>query len=165
MVDQALFSSDRTEWETPQWLWDELDLEFDFDIDAAATESNAKVPIFYTKEDDSLSQPWYDRPESVRNVWVNPPYGRGVGEWVKKAYIESQKGATVVMLLAARTDTSWFHDWILGRAEVRFLRGRLVFEEDGNPVVYINKKTGKPQEGKAPFPSMIVIYRPPHKRG
>ena len=87
------------------------------------------------------------------------------GEWTKKAYLESQLGATVVVLLPARTDTAWFHDWVLGRAEIRFLRGRLIFEIDGHPVQYLNKKTGRLVNGKAPFPSMVIVYKPTYKRG
>jgi site-specific DNA-methyltransferase (adenine-specific) len=149
MVGQALFSSSGNEWETPDWLWEELDIEFNFDLDAAASEENAKLSFYYTEEDDALGQPWYNRVEGVCNIWVNPPYGRGIVEWVRKAYIESQRGATVVVLLPARTDTAWFHDWVLGRAEIRFLRGRLKFSGS---------------ENSAPFPSMVVVYRPPHKR-
>jgi site-specific DNA-methyltransferase (adenine-specific) len=150
MVGQALFSSGNGEWETPDWLWEELDVEFDFHLDAAASEENAKVSFYYTIEDDALVQPWANLSEGVSSVWVNPPYGRGVVEWVRKAYLESQHGATVVILLPARTDTAWFHDWVLGRAEIRFLRGRLKFSNS---------------ENSAPFPSMIVVYKPPHKKG
>lgn len=80
-------------------------------------------------------------------VFCNPPYGREVGKWVRKAYEEAQRGATVVLLIPARTDTTYFHDYIYGRAEIRFVRGRLRFTDE---------------EGKAytaaPFPSMVVIY-------
>jgi site-specific DNA-methyltransferase (adenine-specific) len=149
MVSSVLFASNSSAWETPQWLWDELDLEFDFDLDAAATPENAKVSFYYTEKDNALIRPWFNRYEGIQNIWLNPPYGRGVGAWVQKAYIESQRGATVVMLLPARTDTAWFHDWVLGRAEIRFLRGRLKFSNSVNA---------------ATFPSIIVIFRPPYKR-
>jgi len=149
MVSPILFSSDTGEWETPQWLYDELDLEFDFDLDAAANDDNTKCEWYFTEQDNGLLIPWFNGQEGVRNVWVNPPYGRGVGVWVQKAYIESQRGATVVMLLPARTDTAWFHDWILGRAEIRFLRGRLKFSNSIN---------------SATFPSIVIVFRPPHKR-
>ena len=83
-------------------------------------------------------------------MYCNPPYGRYItGKWVKKAYEESLKGIRIVMLIPARTDTQWFHDYIYGKAEIRFVRGRLKFtDNDGNAV------------GTAPFPSMVVIYNP-----
>ena len=149
MISKVLFASGNTEWETPQYLWDELDLEFGFHLDAAASDENTKVPFYYTTEDDALKQNWFDRSQGITSIWVNPPYGRGIVEWVKKAYLESQRGATVVMLLPARTDTAWFHNWVLGRAEIRFLRGRLKFSNSAN---------------SATFPSVIVIFRPPWQR-
>ncbi len=149
MVDQALFSSNSSAWVTPDWLWEELDIEFEFDLDAAASAENTKVSFYYTEEDDALVQPWYNREQGVRSIWVNPPYGRGIVNWVKKAFVESQRGATVIVLLPARTDTIWFHDWVLGRAEIRFLRGRLKFSN---------------AENSAPFPSMVIIYRPSYQR-
>ncbi len=80
-------------------------------------------------------------------MFCNPPYGREIGKWVHKAYIEAQKGVTVVMLIPARTDTAYFHDFIKDCAEIRFIRGRLKFtDEDGN------------SSDSAPFPSMVVIY-------
>lgn len=81
------------------------------------------------------------------SVFCNPPYGRALGAWVRKAYEEAQAGTTVVLLIPARTDTAYFHDYIYGKAEIRFLRGRLHFEdEDGN------------RFPPAPFPSMVVVY-------
>lgn len=90
-------------------------------------------------------------------VFCNPPYSKKGNQdaWVKKCYTESLKpNTTVVALIPARTDTSRFHDYILGKAEIRFIRGRLVFEVDGKPLI---GKNGKPQP--APFPSMICIWR------
>ncbi len=142
MNTKTLFSSQTGEWETPQELYDKLDKEFGFDLDACATGSNAKCSRYYTKQEDALQQPWEG------NVWCNPPYSRQVGRWVKKAYDEAQNGATVVMLLFARTDTQWFHDYIYNKAEVRFLKGRLRF--NGCKV-------------NAPAPSMVVVFRPTSK--
>lgn len=142
MIDKSLLSSKTDNWSTPQHLFDTLNAEFHFSLDACADEHNRKCPLYYTKEQDGLAQDWCDH-----TVWCNPPYGRHVGEWVKKAYAASQCGATVVMLLAARTDTAWFHDYILGKAEIRFIRGRLIF--------------GKTTDTRAPFPSMVVVFRPP----
>lgn len=135
MKTEVLLSSRSVEWSTPQDFFDELDAEFHFDLDVAATPENAKCERFFTKEDDGLQQEW------TGTVWCNPPYGRKVGEWVKKA---AESKATTVMLLHARTDTKWFHEYILPKAEVRFVKGRLCFGG------------GK---GRAPFPSMLVIFR------
>ncbi len=140
MNTKLMFSSKTDLWSTPQGLFDELNKEFGFTLDVCATKDNAKCAEYYTKEQDGLSLPW----EGV--VWCNPPYGRGIGEWVRRAWLSSACGATVVMLLPARTDTRWFHDYIYskGRVEVRFLKGRLKFGNSKNP---------------APFPSMIVVFR------
>lgn len=132
-------SSKTDEWETPQVLFDQLDREFHFTLDPCADHFNHKTPEYFTKEMDGLKQKW------TGTVFCNPPYGRQIGKWVKKAYDESQNGATVVMLIPARTDTSWFHDWIYGKAEIRFIRGRIVF--------------GKAKYN-APFPSMVCIFNP-----
>jgi phage N-6-adenine-methyltransferase len=135
---EVMFSSKKDDWETPQWLFDELNKEFDFDLDVCATRENKKCRNFYAKELNGLKQSW----QGV--CWMNPPYGREIGKWIKKAYEESLKGSTVVCLLPARTDTKWFHDYILGKAEVRFLKGRLKFGGSKN---------------SAPFPSMVVVFR------
>lgn len=140
MNADVMFSSQSDMWETPQDLFDKLNDEFHFDLDVCATADNAKCAAFYSPEQDGLIQPWYD------NCLCNPPYGRQVGKWVKKAYDTAYvDGNLVVMLLPARTDTSWFHDWIYNKAEIRFLRGRLKFGNSKN---------------SAPFPSMIVIFNP-----
>src|SRR5690349_10782386 len=111
------FSSQTNEWETPQDFFDLLNAEFDFTLDAAATADNAKCPTYFTEADDGLAQDWTGR------VWCNPPYGRGIGNWIKKAAIS--KAELVVMLIPARTDTKAWHRWIFGndRAEVRFVPG------------------------------------------
>lgn len=116
-----------------------MNAEFDFNLDAAASDQNHKCKRYFTKSENGLAQPW------VGTVWCNPPYGRDVGKWVAKAESEHTKhGNTIVMLLPARTDTKWFHDYIYGKAEIRFVRGRLKFGGSKN---------------SAPFPSMIVIWR------
>ena len=139
MNADVMFSSKTDLWETPKDFFDKLDAEFHLNLDVCALPENAKCAAFYTPEMDGLSQPWYG------NCWCNPPYGRQVGQWVAKAAQSAAEGATVVMLLPARTDTAWFHDYIYGRAEVRFVRGRLKFGGSTN---------------SAPFPSMVVIFRP-----
>ena len=142
MNKKVLFSSKTEMWETPQDLFEKLNDEFHFTVDVCATAENAKCKKYYTPEIDGLSQPW----DGV--VWCNPPYGRQIGKWVFAASVASGvRNATVVMLLPARTDTRWFHDYIYQkeRVEVRFIKGRLKFGESKN---------------SAPFPSMICIFRP-----
>lgn len=107
-MNDVLFSSKSEEWSTPQDLFDKLNEEFHFAIDAAATPENAKCKKYYTKHQNSLIQKW----SGYGAVWCNPPYGRGIIHWVNKAYAVSSTGTTVVMLLPARTDTEWFHEYI-----------------------------------------------------
>ena len=142
MINKALFSSNSEEWSTPQELFDELNKEFHFTLDAAANKENAKCKRYFDKEKNGLAQSW-----GGEAVWCNPPYGRQIGEWMKKALEETKQSGTVaVMLVPARTDTSWFHSFVYHRAELRFLRGRLRF---GNA------------DNGAPFPSMLAIFRGP----
>ncbi len=139
MMNKGLFSSNSNEWSTPKDFFQALDAEFHFNLDPCATPQNAKCERFYTIENDGLAQNWGGR------VFCNPPYGRDLRKWVKKCYEESKRCEVVVMLIPARTDTSYFHDYIYHKAsEIRFIRGRLHFNES---------KQG------APFPSMVVIYR------
>jgi site-specific DNA-methyltransferase (adenine-specific) len=140
MINQGLFSSNSNEWATPKEFFRALDAEFHFNLDPCATESNAKCKRFYTIEDDGLARSW-----GGARVFCNPPYGRELHKWVKKCYEESRNPDTlVVMLIPARTDTSYFHEYIYHKAkEIRFIRGRLHFNES---------KQG------APFPSMVVIF-------
>lgn len=131
----VMFSSKTDLWATPQAFFDELNEEFTFDLDTCAIADNAKCARFFSPEEDGLAQDWTDC-----IAWCNPPYGREIGKWVKKA---AESRARVVMLLPARTDTAWFHDYIYGKAEIRFVRGRLKFGDGKN---------------SAPFPSMVVIF-------
>jgi phage N-6-adenine-methyltransferase len=140
MNTDLMFSSKTDEWETPQDLFNELNKEFDFGIDVCANESNKKCNTYFDRAKDGLKQYWF----LWKSIWMNPPYGREIGKWVEKAYETSLKGSTVVCLLPARTDTRWFHQYILGKAEIRFIKGRLKFGGSKN---------------SAPFPSMIVIYK------
>ena len=135
MINNAVFSSTTDMWETPKDLFDKLDEEFKFQTDVCAIKQNAKCKSFYTPEQNGLKQIW------TGVCWCNPPYGRGIEKWMQKAY---ESNATVVCLVPARTDTKWFHDFVLGKAEIRFIRGRLKFGNSKN---------------SAPFPSMLVIYR------
>lgn len=111
----------RDDWETPAWLYDELDAEFGFTLDPCATEANAKCRLFFTERTNGLAQPW-----SPHTVFMNPPYGREIGEWMRKARREADDGATVVCLVPARLDTAWWHE-TCHRSEVRFRRGRVNF--------------------------------------
>jgi site-specific DNA-methyltransferase (adenine-specific) len=139
-MNKVHFSSKSNEWTTPQNLYDKLDKEFNFTLDPCCTKESAKCDKFYTKEDDGLSKDWrYDR------VFMNPPYGREISKWIEKAYKESLKGAIVVCLIPARTDTRYWHDYIFTKAEVRFLKGRVKFGRNGI-------------HGPAPFPSAVVIF-------
>lgn len=141
MNKEVMFSSVTDNWATPQDFFDKLNAEFHFDLDVCADEINHKCDKYYTKEQDGLTMPW----KGI--VWCNPPYGREIGQWVRRALFASIGGATVVMLIPARTDTKWFHDYIYKRdnVEIRFVRGRLKFGNSKN---------------SAPFPSMVVIFNP-----
>ncbi len=144
-MNKALISSKKMDYCTPQDFFEYLNKEFSFVLDAAATKKSAKCQMYYTPETDGLESPWNIADGAV---FCNPPYGREIGKWVRKAYEEAQRGTTVVLLIPARTDTTYFHEYIYGKAEIRFVRGRLHFtDEDGN--VY----------APAPFPSMVVIYK------
>lgn len=138
MVDKMAihYSSKSNEWATPQDFFDNLNKEFHFTLDPCATVENAKCAKFYTEEDNGLIQSWDNEV-----VFCNPPYGRGIKHWVKKA--SEAKGGVVVMLIPARTCTTYFHDYIYHKAEIRFIRGRLKF---GKAIT------------AAPFPSMLVIF-------
>ena len=138
MNTDVMFSSATDEWETPQDFFDKLDSEFHFTLDVCATDENAKCPNYFTRAQDGLSRGW-----GGNTCWMNPPYGRKIGAWVKKAYEESLNGMTVVCLLPARTDTKWWHEYCM-KGELRFIKGRLKFGGCKN---------------SAPFPSVVVIFR------
>ncbi len=140
MNTALMFSSKTDEWETPQDFFDELDKEFHFTLDPCATHENAKCKKYYTVKEDGLKQDWQGE-----TVFCNPPYGKAIKNWVKKCYEESRKpNTTVVMLIPARTDTTYFHEYIYKKAkEIRFVKGRLKFGCSKN---------------SAPFPSMVVIF-------
>lgn len=135
-----MFSSGKDDWETPQDLFNNLNAEFSFTLDPCCTTQTAKCKKYYTPNENGIVQDWQGE-----TVFCNPPYSNGKqNEWVKKCYDEAKKpNTTVVALLPARTDTARFHDYILGKAEIRFLRGRLKFGGNSNP---------------APFPSMVVVW-------
>lgn len=141
-MNKVHYSTGKDDWTTPQELFDKLNQEFNFTLDPCSNGENAKCEKFYTKEDNGLLQDW-----GGERVFVNPPYSKKgkQDQWVEKCYTESRKPDTVVVaLLPARTDTKRFHEYILNKAEIRFLPGRLKFGGAKNT---------------APFPSMIVIWR------
>jgi site-specific DNA-methyltransferase (adenine-specific) len=138
-LNPVVYSSATPEWATPKAFFSALDAEFGFTLDPCATPENATCPQFFTVVDDGLTQSWSG------TVYMNPPYGYGIGKWVKKAYEEAQAGATVVCLIPAKTETRWWHDYVMRAAEIRLIKGRLRFS--GWRV-------------NAPFPSAVVVFRP-----
>ena len=135
-----MFSSKSDDWETPQWIFDELDREFHFTLDPCASVFNHKCEKNYTKYENGLNQCW-----KGEIVFCNPPYGREIGKWVKKCYLHGViDNGIAVMLIPSRTDTKWFHEYIYNKSEIRFIKGRLKFGNSKN---------------SAPFPSMIVIFK------
>ena len=135
-VNKGMFTSNTDLWATPQDFFDKMNEEFDFEIDVCANDKNHKCDKYFTEEMDGLNQEW------TGICWMNPPYGREIGKWVKKAYESSLKGATVVCLLPARTDTKWWHEYCM-KGEIRLIKGRLKFGDSKN---------------SAPFPSAVVVF-------
>ena len=144
MNTKVHFSSATPEWSTPQDFFDKLNDEFHFTLDVCATHENHKCAGYLTKEMDALTFDWTSFGHKF--LWMNPPYGREIGKWIKKAYESSLSlsGATVVCLIPARTDTRYFHDYCIPFGEIRFIKGRLKFGGCKN---------------SAPFPSCVVIFR------
>lgn len=139
MINSGLMSSKTDQWATPQKFFNEWNALYGpFDIDVCADSTNAKCPVYFDKEADGLKQPWVGR------CWMNPPYGRDIGAWMKKAIQSYGEGATVVCLVPARTDTKWWHDYAM-RGDIIFIKGRLKFGDAKN---------------SAPFPSAIIIFKP-----
>lgn len=131
---------------TPDALWRQLDVEFGFTLDAAASDRNAKCERYYTVTDDALGHDW-----GAERVWLNPPFGAGLGEWLRKAWEASRAGALVVCLVPSATDAGWWHDYVCRADEVRFVRGRVSFLTESG------------QRGSnAFFPVSIVVFRPAH---
>ena len=138
MITDVHFSSATDNWATPQAFFDKLHAVFNFELDVCASPTNAKCPRYFTEQDNGLVQTW------TGTCWMNPPYGRGIGDWMKKAYESARSGATVVCLVPARTDTRWWHDYAV-KGEVYYVPGRLKFGD---------------ARASAPFPSAVVTFRP-----
>lgn len=135
------FSSKADDWTTPQAEFERLNALYGpFDLDVCADKYNTKCPLLISKETDCLRVPW--NRVGIKRVFMNPPYGRGIGKFVEQAYEHSLRGLLVVCLLPSRTDTKWFHDYCT-KGKIEFIRGRLKF---GNA------------KNSAPFPSMVVVF-------
>lgn len=130
------FSSKTDLWYTPEDFFKKYDENYNFTLDVCATDENAKCENYFTEEIDGLSQDW----KGV--CWMNPPYGRTIKQWMKKAYESSLNGATVVCLVPSRTDTNWWHEYAM-KGEIEFIKGRLKFGGSKN---------------SAPFPSAVVVF-------
>ena len=126
-MQKGLFTSARGDWKTPKAVYQTLDAEFGFDFDPCPSK-----PTF-----NGLEIQWGDV------NFVNPPYGREIGKWISKAYSQYREGKTVVLLIPSRTDTKWWHEFIMKATEIRFIKGRLKFDDQENP---------------APFPSCIAVF-------
>lgn len=141
MITNGLFTSNKKDWTTPRRLFDELNDEFHFTLDACASEENHLCDKYYTKENSCLNKEWINE-----TVFINPPYGREIFYFVRKCWLEALcNDIKIVALLPARTDTKWFHTYIykFRRARIKFIEGRLKFGNSKN---------------SAPFPSMIVYF-------
>lgn len=137
------YNGDGRHWATPPEVFDPLHAEFDFTLDPCAKPETAKCPTFFTEEQNGLKQSW-----AGHRVFMNPPYGKEVYDWTRKAREEARKGVLVVGLLPASTDLKWWHEDVVGQAEVRYIRGRVRFFTDG------------PYRASGFFASVIVIWRP-----
>ncbi|MBZ6000932.1 phage N-6-adenine-methyltransferase [Leuconostoc gelidum] len=142
MNKDLMFSSKKMDWETPQVLFEQLNRKFKFDLDACASDENHKIDNYFTEKDDALVQKWGG------NVFVNPPYGRSIGDFIKKAYEEHLRDPNrfIVMLVPSRTDTRYWQDYVIDKSTIKYIRGRLKFEVDGVAT------------DAAPFPSALVVY-------
>ena len=136
-MNKALLTSNTDLWATPQDFFDQQNsLYGPFTIDVCANATNAKCATYFNQEIDGLKQLW------VGKCWMNPPYGREIGKWMKKAYMSAGNGTVIVCLVPARTDTKWWHDYAM-KGQITFIRGRLKFGGSKN---------------SAPFPSAIVVF-------
>jgi len=144
-IRDLMFSSRDKEWRTPQSFFDKLNkIHGPYTLDPCCTRASKKCLRHYTAEDDGLSKSWQGH-----NVFMNPPYGRDIGKWLKKAYEESRDpGTLVTCLIPARTDTKYWHDYCMKAWRIYFVKGRIKFDTADS-------------EGKnaAPFPSAVVVFK------
>lgn len=164
-----MFSSKLDSWATPQEFFNKLNEAYHFDIDVCAAKDTAKCEKFFTKENSCLDKTWGEG-----NVcFMNPPYGREIGKFIKKAYEQSLIGTKTICLLPSRTDTKWFHEFCV-KGEIQFLKGRLIFGNDAYwewvwEQEYLPNSKGELKKNSlfkkygvknsAPFPSMVVIFK------
>lgn len=144
-ADKVSKSLESVVWGTPKEIFNPIDKEFGFTLDVCAIEANSKCSKFFSPEQNGLNQSW-----SNEVCWCNPPYGKEVVRWCKKALSESYNGATTVLLIPCKTNTNWWHDYVIPYAEVRFIRGRIAF-------LYPDGTQSKQQ---LPWPLAFVIYKP-----
>lgn len=149
MNRELMFSNKNNAWCTPRDFFDKINKEFNFTLDPCCMPKSALCKKYYTPDEDGLKQDW-----SNERVFVNPPYGREIGKWVKKCFEERERAEVIVMLIPSRTDTRYFHNWIYGKSEIIFLKGRLKFVD----LDYDGKEEDR-KMSPAPFPSMLVIFR------
>ena len=148
---KTLFSSKDEAWRTPPVVFSHFDKKYHFNFDAAASPYNALTKQYFTKNENALEKDWCKKGKKKRVIWLNPPYSRtGIYHWIEKAWKESKKGCTVAVLVFARTDTKWWHDFVLPHAyKIHFIKGRLRFRDS---------KTGK-VKGPATAPSCVIIFK------
>lgn len=152
---EQLFASKKQDWATPDHVFEHFDNQYCFGLDAAARRDNAKCELFIPPEEDALSFSWKERFPDVHAAWLNPPYGRGVGKWMEHCYHQARDGMLVVALVMARTDTRWWHDWVMKAQVIHLIKGRLKFI--GSDGVAGNS---------APAPSAAIVwYSPPTTPG
>jgi phage N-6-adenine-methyltransferase len=144
---RAYHQSLRDDYETPWHVFDPYNDAFAFTLDVCALPTTRKCARYFSPADDGLAHDW-----GTETCWMNPPYGKKIGAWMEKAYRSSLAGATVVCLVPARTDTGWWHAWVLDKAEIRLRKGRTTFLLGGVPLKH-----------SAGFPAVAVIYRPPSR--
>ena len=145
-INKGLFTSNNPAYETPKEFYNKYNSKYNFTLDACASDTNHLCDKYYTVNNSCLDKDW-----TGNTVWMNPPYGNEISKFIKKAYDEwKDHNVETVMLLPARTDTKWFHDYIYRKrgVKIEFIKGRLHFCTNGVP-----DKNG------APFPSMIVVYK------
>lgn len=140
MNNDLMFSSDKMDWGTPRDLYESLDKEFNFSYDLCALPYNTKCTFYFSPDQDSMKQDWH---KIDGYCWLNPPYGRDIIKWIKKAYEESLIGAKIVILIPSRTDTKYWHKYCMKSSHIRFIEGRVKFEG---------------AKDVAPFPSALIIF-------
>lgn len=147
MISPALYSSKKMDWRTPPEVFDFFHSLYHFDFDAAATPQTALLPSFIPPEVDSLSVDWGQLFPKAEAAWLNPPYGRGIGQWTKKCVDESRKGLLVGALIFARTDTKWWHEHAMKARTIWLIKGRIRFLNDDGEA-----------QNAAPAPSAFVVW-------